>query len=128
LFSRNIKRGILGIINATKIYHNIQKRALPNVRTLFASTGVKGDEYVADYYITNLLLENSINTAPIDTIKAFVKTEIKEKREPIDIDIIDGFFEVIKEQEFDMDTIYKELMDEGVEAFKDAFADILKTL
>jgi transaldolase len=128
LFSRNIKRGILGIINATKIYYDIQKRALPNVRTLFASTGVKGDEYVADYYITNLLLENSINTAPIDTIKAFVKTEIKEKREPIDIDIIDGFFEVIKEQEFDMDTIYKELMDEGVEAFKDAFADILKTL
>ncbi len=127
-FNRNIKKGILGIINATKIYHDVQNRGLKNVRTLFASTGVKGDEYVKDYYITNLLLANSINTAPIDTIDAFVKTGIKEQREPIEIDIVDGFYEVIEEQEFDMDAIYTELMDEGLEAFKDAFADILKAL
>ncbi len=127
-FDRNIKKGLLGIINATKIYHDIQERGLPNVRTLFASTGVKGDTYVKDFYITNLLLENSINTAPIDTIDAFVKTGIKEHKEPIEIDIVDGFFDVIENQEFDIDAIYKELMDEGLEAFKDAFADILKAL
>jgi transaldolase len=127
-FDRNIKKGLLGIINATKIYHDVQNRGLENVRTLFASTGVKGDAFVEDYYITNLLLANSINTAPIDTIDAFVKTGIKEVKEPIEIDIVDGFYEVIEKQEFDMDAIYKELMDEGLKAFKDAFADILKAL
>jgi len=127
-FDRNIKKGLLGIFNATKIYHDIEKRGLSNVRTLFASTGVKGDELVPDYYITNLLFKNSINTAPIETIKSFVETGIKEKREPIDIDIIDGFFDVLKQQEFDIDSIYKELTDEGLEAFKDAFSDILKAL
>ena len=127
-FGRNIKKGLLGIINATKIYHDVQNRGLENVRTLFASTGVKGDSFVEDYYITNLLYANSINTAPIDTIDAFVKTGNKKVKEPITIEIVDGFYEVIEKQEFDMEKIYKELMDEGLEAFKDAFTDILKTL
>jgi transaldolase len=127
-FARNVRKGLLGIFNATKIYDNIQKRGLENVRTLFASTGVKGDELVKDYYITNLLFENSINTAPIETIEAFVKTGIKDKREPIEIELIDGFFDVLKQQEFDMDKVYEELMSEGLEAFKDAFGDILKAL
>jgi len=128
LYDRNIKKGLLGLFNATKIYDEIQKRGLENVRTLFASTGVKGDDLVKDYYITNLLFENSINTAPIDTIDAFVNTEIKDLREPIDIALIDEFFEVLKQQEIDMDRVYNELMDEGLIAFKDAFSDILKSL
>jgi transaldolase len=127
-FARNVRKSLLGIFNATEIYNNIQKRGLENVRTLFASTGVKGDELVKDYYITNLLFENSINTAPIETIEAFVKTGIKDKREPIEIELIDGFFDVLKQQEFDMDKVYEELMSEGLEAFKDAFGDILKAL
>ncbi len=126
--NRNIKGGLLGIFNATKIYRDIEKRALTNVRTLFASTGVKGDLFVKDYYITNLLFANSVNTAPIDTISAFVKTGIKEIKEPISSEQIEEFFEVVKNQEFDIEKIYKELMDEGLEAFKDAFADILKEL
>jgi len=125
---RNIKEGLLGIFNASFIYNNIKKRDLPNVRALFASTGVKGDKYVKDYYITNLLFANSINTAPIETIDAFVKTGIKEIREPHSNEQIEEFFEVIKNQKFDLDLVYKELMDEGLLAFKDAFSDILKTL
>ena len=128
LYERNIKGGLLGIFNASKIYNDIQKRALPNVRALFASTGVKGDEYVKDYYITNLLFANSINTAPIETIEAFVKTGIKETREPFSDEQIEEFFRVVKTQEFDMESVYKELMDEGLDAFKDAFSDILKEL
>ncbi len=128
LFERNIKGGLLGIFNASFIYNNIKKRDLPNVRALFASTGVKGDKYVKDYYITNLLFANSINTAPIETIEAFVKTGINEIREPLKNEQIEEFFEVIKNQEFDLNLLYKELMDEGLIAFKDAFSDILKTL
>lgn len=127
-YEKNIKSGLLGIFNATKIYRDIEKRALPNVRTLFASTGVKGEEFVKDYYITNLLFANSINTAPVETIDAFVKTGIKEIKEPASAKQIEEFFEAVKDKEFDMEKIYKELMDEGLEAFKDAFADILREL
>jgi transaldolase len=128
LYERNIKKGLLGIFNATKIYDDIEKRGLENVRTLFASTGVKGDDFVKDYYITNLLFKNSVNTAPLDTIDAFVQTGIKDIREPIDIDLIDEFFDVLKKQEIDIDQVYKELMDEGLIAFKDAFKEILEEL
>jgi transaldolase len=90
----NIKGGLLGIFNANRIYNMIEKRGLPNVRTLFASTGVKGDDFVEDYYITNLLFKNSINTAPLDTIDAFVKNGVKEIREPLSDDQIDGFLKL----------------------------------
>ncbi len=125
---KGITAGRLGILNASKIYNDIQKRGLPNVRALFASTGVKGDSYVKDYYITNLLFANSINTAPLETIDAFVKTGIKEIKEPFSDDQIDDFFEKVKAKEFDIDKIYSELMDEGLEAFKEAFRDILDEL
>lgn len=128
LLERNIKSGLLGIFNATKIYHEIIKRDLPNVRALFASTGVKGDGLVADYYITNLLFANSVNTAPLETIDAFVKTGIKEIRTPLSKEQIDEFFEVVANQGFDMESVYNELMTEGLEAFKVAFAEILQEL
>ncbi|MCH9813759.1 MAG: transaldolase [Epsilonproteobacteria bacterium] len=127
-FDKNIKGGLLGIFNANRIYNDITKRALPNVRALFASTGVKGDTYVPDYYITNLLFKNSVNTAPIDTIDAFVKTGIKESREPFTEAQVDDFFNVVENQGFDMEQVYDELMDEGLVAFKDAFKDILNEL
>ncbi len=125
---KGINAGRLGILNASKIYNDIQKRGLSNVRALFASTGVKGDSYVKDYYITNLLFANSINTAPLETIDAFVKTGVKEIKEPFSDDQIDDFFEKVKTKEFDIDKIYSELMDEGLEAFKEAFKDILNEL
>ena len=128
LFERNIRGGLVGIMNATKIYHMIEKRALDNVRTLFASTGVKGDSFKPDYYVKNLLYKNSINTAPLDTIKAFVDTKNYEVIEtPLSNDRIEEFFDVVKNQGFDMEKVYHELMQEGLVAFKDAFEEILNT-
>ncbi len=127
-FKINIKGGLLGIFNANRIYNLVENRGLTNVRTLFASTGVKGDAFSEDYYITNLLFKNSINTAPLDTISAFVKTEIRELREPISQTQIDEFFGVVKNQGFDMQKVYQELIDDGLKSFKDAFSDILKGL
>ena len=63
-----------------------------------------------------------------ETIEEFLKTENKTPIEPLSKDVIDGFFDVLKEQEIDIDNVYQELMDEGLEAFKDAFEEILKEL
>ena len=128
LFDRNIRRGILGVINANKIYHQIENRGIKQVRTLFASTGVKGDALSPHFYITKLLFKNSINTAPIATIEEFLKTENKMPTTPLTKEVIDGFFEVLEDQEIDIEKIYQELMDEGLEAFKDAFQEILREL
>lgn len=118
----------LGIYNATRIYYDTQRLQLPNVRALFASTGVKGDTLPADYYVTQLLYANSINTAPLGTIDAFVKTGIREIRKPIAEEEIDAFFTLLEEKGIDLGAIYQSLLEEGLDAFKKAFTEILQEL
>ena len=118
-------KGKVGIVNATKIYHDIQDKNIKEIRTLFASTGVKGDEYSKDYYITELCYENSVNTAPLDTIKAYKQTDDKTIKTPISKDEIDNFFTQLKSEDVDIEKVYNELLDEGLKAFVDAYNEIL---
>ncbi|WP_170018856.1 transaldolase [Campylobacter sp. RM16190] len=119
--------GQIGIMNATKIYTIIQNRNLENVRALFASTGVKGDDLRKDYYIRELMYENSINTAPLDTIKAFTEQK-SEPKEAVSEDSIEKFFEVVSRAGIDMNRVYKELLSDGLKQFLQAYDDIMKAL
>ncbi|HHB95338.1 MAG TPA: transaldolase, partial [Campylobacterales bacterium] len=60
-----------GIYNAAKIYNMVEANEIPNIRTLFASTSVKGDNLAPDYYVSELVAPHSINTTPLDTINAY---------------------------------------------------------
>lgn len=125
---KEIPTAMLGIYNATKIYYLINRYGLENVRALFASTGVKGNDLPKAYYVTELLYENCVNTAPLDTIDAFVKTGVTSVREPIDKEIIDNFFLLLESNGVDMENIYNTLLTEGLDAFKVAFKEILQAL
>lgn len=115
-------RGKVGIYNATKCYHIIENANLSNTKALFASTGVKGDEYEKSYYIDELMFKNSINTAPLDTIKAFLESK-KELKTPLDLDEIDAFLD-----KTDMKSAYEKLLKDGLVQFEVAFDEILKEL
>jgi len=128
LLEKNIKPSLTGIYNATKIYNMIESQNITNVRTLFASTGVKGDNLEADYYIKELLYPNAINTAPLKTIDAFLKTKDFISKKPLDDDLVDAYFGMLQNQGVKMDEVYDELMAEGLEAFKIAFDEILSVL
>ena len=117
-----------GIYNAGKIYNMIETNNTPSVRTLFASTGVKGDVLEADYYMRELLAPHSVNTAPLSTIEAYIKTDASEPRFPIDDDIINGYFTKLEDNGFNMDEVYDTLLHEGLTAFEEAFADMLDKL
>ncbi len=114
----------VGIYNATKIYDIIESYGLNNVRTLFASTGVKSDLLEADYYIKELLYKNCVNTAPLGTIKAFMNSckpvEVNPTKEYVD------FFDKLKHNNIDMQEVYEELLKDGLKAFKNAFKEILE--
>ncbi len=118
----------LGIYNATAIYHMINRMGLPNTRALFASTGVKGDDLPPAYYVTELLYADAVNTAPLETIDAFVKTGINTVKTPVDQKDIDAFFRQLQEKGIDLKAIYDTLLQEGLEAFKVAFKEILQEL
>lgn len=117
-----------GIYNAAKIYNLVEANHTPSVRTLFASTGVKGDDLAADYYMRGLFAPHSVNTAPLATIESYIATKASEPKLPIDEDVINGYFTKLADNGFDMDEVYSQLLKEGLEAFEKAFQEMLDSL
>jgi len=128
LVENNIKGARSGIYNSAKIYATIEAMQLPACRVLFASTGVKDDSLPPYYYVEKLLAYNTVNTAPIETIKAFHKDANKEKALPISQTIMNRYFQEIEAVGIQMDAVLQELIDDGLEAFKEAFKEILEAL
>ncbi|MDQ1298147.1 MAG: transaldolase [Campylobacterota bacterium] len=128
LRTKGVKTGQMGILNAAEIYTEVQALKVPQCRVLFASTGVKGDELRASYYIDELLAPNSINTAPIDTIKAYVQRSDQRMRLPIPSHVIDAHRIHVAQAGVNMSKVIAQQIDEGLEAFKVAFGEILSTL
>ncbi len=128
LKEKGIKPAQTGVLNAAKIYNIVEHNHTPAIRTLFASTGVKGDTLSAEYYIRELLAPHSINTAPLSTIEAYLKNPGTEPKLSTDINEIDAYFKLLKSAGIDMDTVYEQLMSEGLESFEQAFEDMLSKI
>ena len=126
--SKNLPKSKLGIINATKCYHEINKINNENIRTLFASTGVKSNDLDSSYYINELLYPNSINTAPLPTLEAWVTHGNKEPIQILSEDKCDDFFSEIKSKDINLEKIYATLLENGLNAFKDSFKDLINKL
>jgi len=129
LTKHGIKAATLGIMNAAKIYNLIEKNHTPAIKTLFASTGVKGDNLVPEYYIQELLARHSVNTAPLNTIEAYKASNPTGKTKlPIAQEEVDAYFNKVAAAQIDMEEVYATLMREGLEAFEKAFQDMLGAL
>jgi len=120
--------GKLGIYNAARIYNIIFTMNVPRCRVLFASTGVKGDDYIPSYYVDELIGASCVNTAPIETIEAFVKNADVSEKLPLNEEEVSAHLVNAQQAGIDLDVVLKELKKDGLEQFKDAFAQILKEL
>ena len=116
----------VGIMNALKCYYEIEKFENDNIRTLFASTGVKGDQLEPSYYIDNLIYKNTINTAPLATIKDWIENGSKKESVQITEDDCDKYFEKLSKRNINIDHIAKQLLKDGLDAFKLSFEVLLK--
>ncbi|MFA6143735.1 MAG: transaldolase [Sulfurimonas sp.] len=123
-----VESGLMGIMNAAEIYSQVEAQHIPKCRVLFASTGVKGDSLRASYYIDELLAANSINTAPIATIDAYIMGGDKTIKLPLSSEKIALHKQHVKEAGINMDRVIEAQIDEGLEAFKSAFNEILTAL
>jgi len=119
-------KGRTGIMNAAHIYNEIEGAKLPGVKALFASTGVKGDDYRPSYYVDELIGANAVNTAPVATIDAFVANGDKRPRLPLAQEEIDEFFIEMKIAGVDFHEVCDRLTGEGLDQFKTAFAQIME--
>lgn len=128
LLKNGVDRALSGIYNSADIYDSVQEREVEGCRVLFASTGVKDDSLPPHYYIEKLLAYNSVNTAPVDTIKAFHANGAKENALPISKEAIDEHLKKVKDLGIDFDAVLDKQISDGLESFKDAFKDILERL
>jgi len=128
LVTKGITPSLAGNYNAAAIYSAIEAQGVPRCRTLFASTGVKGDTLRASYYIDELLAAHSVNTAPVETIAAFVSGGDRTVKLPIAESVIDAHFQKIADAGIDFDAVVVKQIEDGLEAFKEAFREILSEL
>jgi len=126
--SLGVNDNLSGIYNTADIYSEIESMNVDGCRALFASTGIKDKSLPVHHYIEKLLAYNSVNTAPIDTIKAYYENGAKDKALPISADVIKAHFEKVKNAGIDFDDVLDKQIVDGLEAFKDAFKDILESL
>ncbi len=117
-----------GLYNAAKIYNMIERNHTPAIKTLFASTGVKGDELEPSYYIRELLAPHSVNTAPLATIQEYIKGVEASPKLPIADNEIEEYFAKLEANGIDMQEVYNVLLSDGLVAFEKAFEDMLDTL
>jgi len=117
-----------GIMNAAKIYHMVEHNHTPCIQTLFASTGVKGDDLPADYYVQALCAPHAINTAPLSTIKAALEASLPSQADLPDAETIDAFFDRLAASGIVIQDVYAQLLQEGLVAFEKAFAQMLSSL
>jgi len=125
---KNLEPFRAGIVNATKCYYEVNSVENSSIRTLFASTGVKGDAVEASYYIKHLIYPNSINTAPLSTIKEYIKGDEFLKSNLLSKDECDEYFTKLLVNGIDLNSTGEKLLNEGLEAFKVSFAQMLKKL
>jgi len=127
LAQHNLSKDRIGFFNAIKIYNQINEKNLPNVRVLFASTGVKQDYLEPDYYVEQLNLPNSVLTLPLDVINYIKNKELSEAFH-FQTKHIDAFFSYLTPAQISMQKTYEKLMKDGLKAFEDSFEGMLSSL
>jgi transaldolase len=123
----NLSKDRIGFFNAIKIYNQINEKKLPNVKALFASTGVKQKYLKPDYYVTQLNLDNSVLTLPLDVIE-FIKDKELNPAFEFQTKHIDAFFSFLTPANISMQQTYETLMNEGLKAFENSFKNMLNGL
>jgi len=128
LIEKGIAPALAGNYNAAVIYSAIEAQDVAKCRTLFASTGVKGNRLRPSYYIDELLAAHSVNTAPVETIATFVEGGDRTVKLPLDASVIKAHFKQISDAGIDFDAVVAKQIEDGLEAFKEAFREILSEL
>ena len=97
-------------------------------RPLWASTSTKNPAYPDTIYVDNLIGPDTVNTVPPATLDAFRDHGTASITITRDIDKAHAAIDALKSSGISMDTVTQELEEEGVKAFVDAFAALLKTI
>ncbi len=131
-------RGKLAVANAKLAYDHFQQqfsgerwqrlreRGASVQRCLWASTSTKNPSYPDTIYVDELIGPDTVNTMPLETIRAFQDHGTVRETLTQGIDEARSIFERIAAVGVDYDDVVELLEREGVEKFSDAFDSLMQ--
>src|SRR5215213_509309 len=113
---------------AGRRWENLKVKGARVQRPLWASTSTKNPDYPDTIYIDNLIGPETVNTVPPATLEAFRDHGLAEVTITRDLEQAQEAIKQLDAPGISMDVVTQELEEEGVKAFADAFAQLLKTI
>jgi len=97
-------------------------------RPLWASTGTKDPSYSDVLYVERLIAPGVINTMPLPTLRAFADHGDAERTLGPGLSVASGVLSAAAAAGVDLDAITSRLEREGVQAFCDSYAELLRCI
>ena len=97
-------------------------------RCLWASTSTKNPEYRDVLYVEELIGPETVDTMPLDTIKAFIDHGQVQRTLDRDVDQARQALRDVEAEGISMDRVTDELITEGVASFAKSFDELLETI
>jgi transaldolase len=97
-------------------------------RCLWASTSTKNPDYRDVLYVEELIGPETVDTMPLDTIKAFIDHGIVERTLDRDLDGARQAIREVEAQGIAMERVTGELISEGVASFAKSFDELIETI
>ena len=113
---------------STRRWENLKIKGARVQRPLWASTSTKNPAYPDTMYVDNLIGPDTVNTVPPATLEAFRDHGVAEVTITRDLEQAKQALEQLAAAGISMDVVTDELEVEGVQAFAEAFSQLLKTI
>lgn len=97
-------------------------------RPLWASTSTKNPEYRDVMYVEELIGPDTVNTMPLQTVKAFADHGVAERTVDRDVDQARADLQALDDLGIDLRRVTAELQDEGVDKFVVPFRHMLSVV
>jgi len=109
-------------------FEELKSQGAKRQRVLWASTSTKNPAYPDTKYVEEMIGPLTINTVPPNTLEAFLDHGVVERTIDQNIEAAHNVMIGLSELGIDLDQATKELEEEGVKSFADAYTDLLDSL
>ena len=95
---------------------------------MWASTSTKNPDYPDTKYVEPLIGPDTVNTVPLETLKAYRDHGDPASRLDDGVAAAAGILQRLPELHIDLDQVTQQLEDEGIEKFNKPYDSLLNTL
>jgi transaldolase len=106
----------------------LQAQGAQAQRPLWASTGVKNQDYPDTLYVSELIAPDTVNTMPEKTLKSYADHGNPGKPVQQTYDEAAQVMKAVADAGIDLDDVFKVLEDEGVQKFTDSWDELTESV